>query len=75
MASASGLAAQVTKMADQVKASGQALSDGTSAANWSGTAAEQFRAHAATRAQDVRDCVSLLDEAAGALKALAARIG
>ncbi|MBO0819518.1 MAG: WXG100 family type VII secretion target [Nocardiopsaceae bacterium] len=70
----SGLAAEVTKMADQVKSSGQAVSDGTATANWKGTAAEQFRAHAQTRSKDFRNCVSLLDEAASALRALAARV-
>lgn len=75
MASVSGLAAQVTKMADQVKASGQAVSDGASTANWSGAAAERFRAHAHTRDTDFRNCVSLLDEAASALRTLAARVG
>lgn len=75
MASVSGLAAEVTRMADQVQASGQALSDGASGADWSGTAAEQFRAHAEARTQDFRDCVRLLDEAASALRTLAARVG
>lgn len=75
MASVSGLAAEVTKMADQVKSSGQAMSDETTNANWKGTAADQFRAHAENRTRDVRNCVSLLDEAASALQALAARVG
>jgi uncharacterized protein YukE len=74
MASVSGLAAEVTKMADQVRAAGQNLSDGASSANWSGAAAEQFREHAEARTQDFRNCVSLLD-AASALRALAARVG
>jgi uncharacterized protein YukE len=75
MASVSGLAAEVTKMADQVKSSGQAVSDETANANWKGSAAEQFRSHAQSRAKDFRNCVSLLDEAASALQALAARVG
>lgn len=75
MASVSGLAAEVTKMADSVKASDQALSDGATGANWTGSAAEQFRAHAENRSQDFRKCVSLLDQAASALKALAAVVG
>lgn len=75
MASVSGLATQVTMMADQVKSAGQAVSDGASTANWSGAAAERFRSHAHTRDQDFRNCVSLLDDAASALRALARRVG
>lgn len=75
MASVSGLASQVTKMADQVRSSGQAVSDEASAANWSGAAADRFREHARTRDQDFRNCVRLLDEAASAMRALAARVG
>lgn len=75
MASVSGLAAEVTRMADQVKACDQTLSDGAAGANWSGTAADQFRAHAQTRSADFRKCVTMLDDAASALRALAARVG
>lgn len=75
MTSASGLASQVTKMADQVRSSGRAVSDDASAAHWNGAAADRFREHARTRDQDFRNCVRLLDEAAGALRALAARVG
>ncbi|MBO0803929.1 MAG: WXG100 family type VII secretion target [Nocardiopsaceae bacterium] len=75
MASVSGLAAEVTKMANQVQASGKQLSDAASGANWSGKAADQFRESADARARDFKNCVSLLDEAASALKALAAKVG
>lgn len=75
MASVSGLAAEVTRMANQVQAADQKLGDEASGANWSGSAAEQFRAHAESRAKDFRNCVTLLDEAASALRALAARVG
>jgi uncharacterized protein YukE len=75
MASVSGLAAEVTTMADQVRTAGQHLSDGASNANWTGAAAEQFREHTDARTRDFRNCVSLLDDAASALRALAARVG
>lgn len=75
MASASGLAAEVTTMANSIKASDQTLSDAATGANWTGSAADQFRAHAESRSQDFRKAVSLLDDAASALRALAAVVG
>lgn len=75
MASVSGLAAELTKMADQVQDADRTLSDQASNANWSGAAADQFQEHAQTRSKDFRNCVSLLDDAASALQALAAKVG
>ncbi len=61
-------------MAEGIRSAGQKLSDAAANADWSGTAAEQFRAHAQARAGDFRVCVSLLDEAAKAVSALAAAV-
>lgn len=43
MASVSLLDQQVTKMADRIQSAGKALNDGAVSANWTGSAAEQFR--------------------------------
>jgi uncharacterized protein YukE len=75
MASVSGLDQQVTKMADQIQSAGKALNDSAVSANWTGSAAEQFRDHAQSRSKDFQNCVSLLDTAAVKLAALAAKVG
>lgn len=62
-------------MGDQLVRSSQTLTAGASDAKWTGSAAEQFRAHADTRARDIRNCVELLDAAARSVQALAAMVG
>lgn len=71
----SGLATELTKMAEQVRDADRALGDGTASAKWSGKAAGQFRDHAQARSKDFRNCVDLLDDAVKALQALAAKVG
>lgn len=75
MASVSGLATELTKMADRVRDADRALGDGAASAKWNGKAAEQFREHAQSRSKDFRNCVDLLDDAVKAVRALAARVG
>lgn len=74
MASIGGLHEVVRGMGDQLLQSKQTLTAGASDANWAGSAAEQFRAHADTRSKDISNCVTLLDHAAHAVSALAAAV-
>lgn len=62
-------------MGDQLLQSKQTLVAGASDANWTGSAAEQFRAHADTRTKDINNCVRLLDQAAESVQALASAVG
>lgn len=62
-------------MGDQLLQSRRTLTAGASDANWTGSAAEQFRAHADTRGKDISNCVRLLDQAAKSVQALSSAVG
>lgn len=74
MSSIGGLNGEVKGMGDQLLQSKQTLAAGAEDANWTGAAAEQFRAHASTRTNDIHNCVTLLDKAAGSIQQLAALV-
>lgn len=75
VSSISGLNTEISSMGDQLLQSRQTLTAGAADANWSGSAAEQFRAHAETRSSDIAKCVRLLDAAASSVQALASMVG